>query len=86
MADVTTVDATRGFAPAPGGLNIVALEFTKANATDTFTVPAMYGTTVVWCDIIKKSSQVKDPATAVDGRKVTLSVGTGAMVGLFLLI
>lgn len=64
---------------------ILALEFTKANATDTITIPDGYGTAVVWADVGKKSTLVKDPATAVSGLTVTLSVGTGVMKGLFLI-
>lgn len=86
MAAITTIDAIRGFAPAPGGMNMVALEFTKTTATDTIEVPSRYGSTVLWCNVCAKATGVNDPSTAISGRVVTLSAGTGSMVGLFLLI
>lgn len=86
MTAITTIDSIRGFAPAPGGMNLVALEFTKIGIADTIAVPSRYGSTVIWCDICAKATGVKDPATAISNLIVTLSVGTGSMVGLFLVI
>ncbi len=84
MVDATAV-AVKGTGPAVG-LNIIDIEFTKANETDVVNVPAGYGTTVVWCDVNKKSTGVKDPATAISSLAVTLSVGTGTMRGLFMVV
>lgn len=82
MAEVTNISVTN-VTPGNSG-TILALEFTKANATDTVTIPEGFGKTVVWADVCIKSSLVKDPATAVSGLTVTLSQGTGVMKGLFM--
>lgn len=68
------------------GMTLLRVNFTKANVNDTVAVPAGYGSTVVWCDMCKISTLVKDPATAVTGLTVTCSVGTGEMTGLFLVV
>lgn len=83
MAAAATSITSTEIVPNLGG-KLVRVNFTKADAKDTIAVPSVYGTTVVWCDVVKTSTQVKDPATAVSGLTVTLSVGTGAMTGLFL--
>lgn len=83
MTDATGVSIVE-VVPALGG-KLVKLEFTKAGATDVVNIPAGLGATVIWCDVNKKSSLVKDPATAVTDLAVTLSAETGVMVGLFLL-
>ncbi len=80
MADVTTVDKIHGQFG-----KIVILEFTKANATDTFAVPAIYGKTCIFASVQAKATGVADPATAISSRVVTLSVGTGSMVGMFVM-
>lgn len=64
---------------------LAKVEFTKAGATDTIAVPAEFGDTCVWCSVVKKSTGVPDPATGISDNVVTLSVGTGVMVGLFLM-
>jgi len=83
MAAATSI-TTEEVVPGLCG-KLVKLEFTKAGNTDTVTVPSGMGSTVIWCDVNKKSDLVKDPATAVTDLTVTLSAGTGVMVGLFLL-
>ncbi len=80
MADVTTIDAIHGQFG-----KIVILEFTKANATDTIAVPTIYGKTCISAWVQKKSTGVADPATAISANVVTLSVGTGSMIGIFVM-
>lgn len=78
-SDISLVNITPGLSG-----NLVALQFTKAGATDTIAVPAGYGSKVVWCNVVKESTGVPDPATGISNLTVTLSVGTGVMRGLFL--
>lgn len=79
----STAKSVKGTGAAVG-INLVEMEFTKAGATDTITIPAGYGTTVVWASVVKKSTGVPDDPTAISGLEVTLSTGTGVMRGLFI--
>lgn len=82
MVDATAV-VVKGTGPSVG-INFVEMTFTKANATDVVNIPAGYGTTVVMSIVQAEATGVPDPATATSSLAVTLSVGTGAMHGLFL--
>lgn len=81
MADSTAV-LVKGLASS-NGINLVAMTFTKANATDVVNVPAGYGSKVVMAIMQAEATGVPDPATAISSLAVTGSVGTGAMRGLF---
>jgi len=55
------------------GINIVRVDFTKANVDDTVTVPSGYGSTVVFAAMQKKSTGEVDAATAISDLVVTCS-------------
>lgn len=82
MADATSISVV-DVSPGLSG-TLLRIDATKAGATDVINVPAGYGTTVVWSDFAKKSTGVKDPVTATSSLALTMSAGTGEMVGLVL--
>ncbi len=82
MADATAISVVN-VSPALGG-TLLRINATKANANDVINVPAGYGSTVVWNDFVKESTGVKDPVTATSNLALTMSTGTGDMVGLVL--
>lgn len=83
MADIESYADVRDLVPNLGG-KLVKVEFEKEGATDVIILPDYLGSEVVWCNVVKKSTGELDDATDIDGLEVTLSTGTGTMVGLFL--
>jgi len=70
--------------PNLGG-KLVKANFTKGHADDWVTLPDdIGGKKVVWAYVVKDTDLTADATAAVDDLKVTLSSGTGARTGLFL--